>query len=214
MSHNSNAPIAPELLAKIRASLSGLQTHGAMLYESKGQTINRFQVDCLDLFTKSYPLETIQQKVAALFRHSRAERSFRAGLRFLQAGIATPRPILLSRTRAEHVLVTEFRPHKALLEFLVDGVELQPSVPSNILALLHQLSAIKYTHGDFHARNLLIDPEGTPHLIDLDAARGLAGKASILRDRDRLLRSIKPLPKYFDAFEKVLGTSGANLPKK
>lgn len=214
MSHHSITPIAPELLAEIEASLSDLQSNGSLLYESKGQTIHRFQVGDLDLVAKSYPLKTIQQKIAALFRHSRADRSFRTGLRFLNAGINTPRPILLSRTKDEHILVTEFCPHKELLKILVAGEELPPSVPSNILILLHQLAEIHFTHGDFHARNLLIDPEGTPHLIDLDGARGHAGPSRILRDRDRLLRSIKTDPKYFDAFEEVLGSPAADLPKK
>lgn len=134
MSHHSITPIAPEILAEIEAGFSDLQSDGSLLYKSKRQTIHRSQIGDLDLVAKSYPLKTIQQKIAALLRHSRADRSSRAGLRFLEAGIKTPRPILLSQIKDEHILVTEFCPHKDLLKILVVGEELPPSVPTNILA--------------------------------------------------------------------------------
>ena len=68
MSHHSITPIAPEILAEIEAGFSDLQSDGSLLYTSKGQTIHRSQIGDLDLVAKSYPLKTIQQKIAALLR--------------------------------------------------------------------------------------------------------------------------------------------------
>lgn len=214
MKLSPNILIDQKMKTKINDRISKVQTNSTPIYESNDQSIFQFRVDNLDLIAKFYRLRSLRQKFAAFFNQSRADRSYRAGLRLREAGIKTPRPILLTKKAGLQILVTESCPHKALLESLVDGVELQPSTPANILALLHQLRKHHFTHGDFHARNLLIDDEGKPHLIDLDGFRGHAAPSSTERDRDRFLRSIAPLEKPFKTFEKVLGTFGSSLPEK
>lgn len=212
MDLNSQKNISSAILAKIRKRLSELPNSESPIYESKDQSIFRFQVDHLDLIAKFYEMRSMRQKLAAFFKRSRADRSYRAGLYLLKAGINTPRPILLSKQGKSQVLVTEFCPHKALRESLVDGEDVPDSVPANVLSLLHQLKQNRLTHGDFHARNLLIAPDGTPHLIDLDGVRFHARPLSCRRDRDRFLVSIQPIPTYYSMFTAILGKSGDALP--
>ncbi len=205
--------LSSEQLAEVDSALLDLPTRGSLIYDSPDQAIHRFQVDQLDLIAKSYSLRTFRQKAAAFFKNSRADRSYRAGLRLRKAGINTPQPFLLRRHKSQHILVTEFCPHKALLEWLEGGEELPRSVPINILKLLHQLADLQCSHGDFHARNLLIDQEGIPHLIDLDGVQSNSSQSAIIRDRDRLLKSLKPLQNHYQDYLSVLGAPGSPLPE-
>jgi hypothetical protein len=113
-------------------------------------------------------------------------------------------------------LVTEYCGFPSLLQQIRMGCAVPPPVPHNVLKLLHQLASARCGHGDFHARNLLIGPEGTVLLIDLDGARfyraGTGAARQSLKDRDRLLRSLRPLPEHYARFASVLGAPGEPLP--
>jgi len=219
MSQQSHPSLAPEEVAEIRESLSDLSSRGSLIYETKGQTIHRFQAADRDLIAKSYQLNSLARKAAAVFKYSRAHRSYRAGTRFLDAGIKTPIPLLLETKGtfpSSATLVTEFCPFPALRESLVENAPVHPSSPEKILILLHQLLSTRCSHGDFHARNLLVDDEGNPHLIDLDGVKHHSDSAKLTRyicaDRDRFLRSLEPLPEYHQKFGSVLGDPGTSLP--
>ncbi len=220
MSPRPYHPPSAELLSEISGRLADLDTHGALIYSSKGQTIHRFQASGLDLIAKSYPLNSLSRKIAALFKSSRAQRSHRAGIRFWSAGIETPKPIglieegALLPTRA--TLISEYCPHPVLIESLSNDLPVDPQVPKRILTLLHQLEAASCSHGDFHARNILVDEAGLPHLIDLDGVRVHSRKSRLrhylLKDRDRFLRSIKPMPHHYEHYIESLGEPGSPLP--
>jgi len=219
MTHRLVSPTLSELnLAEIESALAA--GHGEVIYQEGDQTIRRFQAAGLDLVSKSYRHTSLKQKLATLFRYSRARRSFRAGQRLVCASIATPHPFLLIE-RGSHLpdsslLVTEFCGHPSLLDLVNSGSPIPPSVPPNILKLLHHLISIRCGHGDFHARNILIGPDGTAHLIDLDGMQYRHRTSEVtrhaLKDRDRLLRSLAPLPDHHARFAKVLGVPGEPLP--
>ena len=209
-----------EEIAQIREQLDDLPSLGAPIYETKDQSIYRFQINDRDLIAKCYQLRTLAQKTAALFKRSRAHRSLRAGLRFHEAGINTPRPLLLAAEGKfipdKAILVTDYCPFPALRNSLRDNQPVHPSTPGKILNLLHQLSQLNCSHGDFHARNLLVDDEGIPHLIDLDGVRGHSSSGSLSRyicqDRDRFLKSLEPLPEHYRDYSAVLGEPESSLP--
>ena len=204
----------------IRECLGKLSLRGTLIYDSKGQTIHRFQIKDLDLIAKSYSLETTSQKIAALLGYSRAKRAYRAALKLATVGVTTPKPYFLRHDGNpwpnKAILVTAFCPHANLLELLQSDQTLHPSTPGKILSLLHCFSRARMSHGDFHARNILVDQEGSPHLIDLDGARHHCLTAMtnrfVKKDRDRMLRSIRPLSDHYVTFCNILGASGTDLP--
>ena len=220
MSQKTHPSLASKEIAEIGERLDDLSTRGTLIYESKDQTIHRFQTSDRELIAKTYHQKSLRNKGAALVRNTRAHRSYRAGIRFSNAGIKTPKPLLLlekgSPFRHTISLVTEFCPHPALLDSINQGLPIHPSTPAKILTLIHQLASLKSSHGDFHARNLLIDDEGNPNLIDLDGVRShilpLVADKYILKDRNRFLRSLEPLPEQYLEFSKVLGESNSPLP--
>ena len=220
MSQKTHPSIAPEEIGEIQEALSDLKSQGSLIYETKGQAIHRFQTKNRDLIAKSYQLNTLAQKAAALFKRSRAHRSFRAGTLFLNADIKTPTPLLLlengNLTPTSVVLVTEYCPFPALRESIVREDPVHPSTPEKILRLLHQLSNTDCSHGDFHSRNLLVDEDGNPHLIDLDGVKHHTSSTNLSKyireDRDRFLRSLEPLPEHHQQYSIILGESGSPLP--
>ncbi|YCM46036.1 lipopolysaccharide kinase InaA family protein [Verrucomicrobiaceae bacterium 227] len=205
-------------LTEIESALAAAK--GEVIYQQGDQTITRFQAAGRDLVSKSYRLTSLKQKFVALFRYSRARRSFRAGQRLVSAGMATPHPFLLKESGGllpqQSLLVTEFCDHPSLLDLIKSGHPLPPALPVNILKVLHQLVAIRCGHGDFHARNILIAPNGAVHLIDLDGMQYRHRSSEVTRhsikDRDRLLRSLAPLPDQHACFAKILGAPGKPLP--
>lgn len=216
MTIKAHSSLSSQDLAEIRERLKDLSSHGSLIHETKDQSIYRFQAASRELIGKIYRLNSFAQKVAAAFNYSRAHRAYRAGTQFHDAGINTPIPLLLVDKSSEHILVTEFCPFPALLESIHKGEPIPPSTPEKILALLHQLSKTNCSHGDFHARNLLVDEEGSPNLIDLDGVRMHLTASGLTRyicnDRDRFLRSLEPLPEHHQKFSSVLGDPGTSLP--
>ena len=193
---------------------------GEEIYRNKEQSIIRFQAAGRDLISKTYLLQSAKQKLAALLGNSRARRSFRAARQLVSAGIPTPQPIFLKEEGSilphTSVLVTKFCDYSSLFDQIYSSSPIHTDTLKNILRILHQLRSVRCAHGDFHARNLLISPEGRIQLIDLDGMRFTRSPSRAnrlnLRDRDRLLRSVEPLPHYHSQFSKILGAHGEPLP--
>lgn len=123
-----------------------------------------------DYIAKVYYRKSVGQRIRSIIGLSRAERSWVFGRAFGILGIATARPLLLSRgSDGREVLVTE-RVDGLLLSHILEadgalGEEWQAA--KRELRRMHELGFI---HGDAKAQNYLMAVGGMA-VIDLDACR-------------------------------------------
>ena len=123
--------------------------------------------------------------------------SWREGHRLRFLGIATPQPLALIEERVGPLrrrafLVCEHCPGRNLLDLLSPDREPDDDVARAIVSLFSSLHALRISHGDLKATNLLFD-DGKVFVIDLDAVRQHRSQQSYAsdwrRDRARLLRN-------------------------
>ena len=105
----------------------------------------------------------------------RALSEFRA-LKALRAhGLPVPRPRGLRRDGGGWQVVMDWIPAAPALEALLAGRAPWPVPPGRVAArageLLAALQAAGARHPDLHAGNVLVDPRGRLHLVDLQGAR-------------------------------------------
>ena len=162
------------------------------------------------LVVKRYNLKNIWHAFGRSWRPSRAWHSWREGHRLRFYGIATPEPLALVEERfgplrRRAFLVNAFCPGRDLLEILSADAEPPAEIAAALLALFGTLHALRISHGDFKATNLLWH-DGQVVLIDLDAMtqhRSSRTHAQAWRrDRARFLRNWpagSPLVRWLDA---------------
>ena len=210
-----------DTIHRIEEALQVLSSQGDQLQDHQNQKITRFQVGSLDLVAKEYEITSTSRKIAAHLGYSRARRSFRAGLRLLQAGIKTPQPVLLiedgSPFFSKSIRVTEFAPGVTLDKSLASGETPPASLAADLDGILRKLLEIHFRHGDFHGLNLIVSPTGTASLIDLDSARRRFFKrritTNIQADRDRLIGSSAADPEFQKSLMEILGEPGTPFPR-
>ena len=149
------------------------------------------------LVVKRYNLKHWRHAMSRAWRPSRAWHSWRAAHRLAFYGIATPQPLALIEERlgplrGRAFLVTEHCPGRNLRDSLSPGDEPAPEQQAAILELFRTLCALRITHGDLKASNLLWH-DGRVVLIDLDAMVQHRLESAFVRDwrsdRLRLLRN-------------------------
>ncbi|MFT6864590.1 MAG: serine/threonine protein kinase [Akkermansiaceae bacterium] len=211
--------LSPEAAHAIEAALSTLSRSGTKIYDRKKQQVYRFQVGSLDLIAKTYEMSSPSRILAAHLGFSRARRSYRASVLLRKAGIQTPKSLMLIEQGrplySSSTLITEFCEGPSLQKLLQDRTPLPATLADDIADLLLGLKATKIRHGDFHALNLLISPDGRPILIDLDSARKRFSKKTVAQnireDRDRLLLSIDYDPDFQALLIEKVGAPGTPL---
>ena len=162
------------------------------------------------LVVKRYNLKNIWHAFGRSWRPSRAWHSWREGHRLRFYGIATPEPLALVEERfgplrRRAFLVNAFCPGRDLLEILSADAEPPVEIAAALLTLFGTLHALRISHGDLKATNLLWH-DGQVVLIDLDAMtqhRSSRTHAQAWqRDRARFLRNWpagSPLVRWLDA---------------
>lgn len=187
---------------EVRRRLAALPSGAEVIHDHRQQTLLRFQAAGLDLLAKRYVLRTLSDRLVARLGHSRAARSHRAALRLLAAGISTPRPYLhqvvggVLPTTA--VLVTDWQDGRRLPDHLRAHPDDQARLVEPVIAIAAALRAHGLSHGDLHAQNILVDPGGGLHVIDLDGSRSHLLPSRLRtrceRDRSRLVGSLREFP--------------------
>jgi len=214
-----SSDLTPETGESIRKALANLDQSGTKIYDRKQQQVYRFEAAGLDLVAKVYGIKSFSRVLAAALGFSRARRSFRASVTLRNAGLRTPKSLILIEEGpllfSSSVLVTEFCEGPSLRDLLDHGKHVPDSMAGDIHEMLHQMSTINFRHGDFHGINLLVSENGKPNLIDLDNARrrflGGAARRNIENDRDRLLSSFELYPEFRNTLIKQLGAPGTPL---
>jgi len=172
-------------------------------------TVAGVQLGDSRVVVKRYNLKHWRHALSRAWRPSRAWHSWREGHRLDFYGIATPRPLAvieerLGPLRGRAFLVSEHCPGASLLDVLDAGQVPDPALAAALLELFGQLHALRISHGDLKASNLLWDA-GRVVLIDLDAMRQHTSPAGFARawqrDRARFLRNWpagSPLREWLD----------------
>ncbi len=152
------------------------------------------------LVVKRYNYRDIGNLAKDSFRRSRARRAFLKAYHLELVGIPTPRPIAAGDWRAAGLPVRSYM----IMEEIRGAVELNQWSPAKgrVAAKVGQLVARLHTEGfrhrDLKDSNILLDPDGTPYLIDLEGLRymGTVPKVRVRFDLNRLARSIKLQPQF------------------
>lgn len=196
--------LTSEQTCLVREQLERLPEEAEVLLDRRGQTLYHFRTAGLELVSKHYRLERFATRLLALLGQSRAARSHRNGLRLLAAGVRTPRPYfhltvggILPRSA---VLVTAFQQGRQLPDYLGDHPESQPRLIEQLTTLTTTLQANRLSHGDYHAKNILVDGDEDLIIVDLDGVRSHSVtfrlRRRYLRDRQRMIGSLKDFPNF------------------
>lgn len=106
---------------------------------------------------------------------TRAFRELRLTATLFEQGLPVPRPVASCVTRYgltyEAALITvRIAGAKALAELLIND-SADEALLQRVGAMIHRFHQAGLDHVDLNARNILIDPNGAPWLIDLDRCR-------------------------------------------
>jgi hypothetical protein len=108
------------------------------------------------------------------FPLSRPCRAYRQARKLARCNIAVPRPLLLlthgrdAFTVTERLEATELYQKMRIPDWLCVHEDM---IAIKLRQLMHTMAKNRVTHGDLHARNILIDEAGCAWLIDLDGIR-------------------------------------------
>jgi len=184
--------LAP-LLAFPDAALLG----GVLLKDGGTCTVAKAEVGGRTLVIKRYNIKGLAHLLKRFWRPTRAWQSWRAGHRLRFLGLATPAPLVLIEERVGPLrrrgfLVNEFCSGPNLLQLLSPDREPEADVAHALVVLFGMLHALRISHGDLKASNLLWH-EGRVFVIDLDALiqhrSERAHARAWRRDRARFLRN-------------------------
>mgnify|MGYP001304199156 FL=1 len=188
---------AAERLAPLLEAPDAAMLRGRLLKDGKTCTVARVEQAGYALVVKRYNLKSLRHALERFWRPTRAWHSWREGHRLQHLGISTPTPLALIEERfgplrRRAFLINEFCPGVSLLHFLSPDREPEVDVAHALASLFHRLHALRISHGDLKASNLLWH-DGRVSMIDLDALvqhRSATGYARAWRrDRERLLRN-------------------------
>jgi serine/threonine protein kinase len=146
-------------------------------------------------------------RVRDFFRHSRVQRALKIGTLLRQAGIRTPSlyaagDLRYFRWPRKGYLLMDYVEHARTLS---EVLTVTPRLPRRIvLALAHLLGDLHnrgFSHRDLKLTNVLIDPAGNLHLIDLDGVRPYRKlpMERALRDLARMGQELMPTWKRFQS---------------
>ena len=184
-------------LAPLLVSPDDTIARGTLLKDGRTCTVAQVELAGSALIVKRYNLKNLLHFFARCWRPSRAWHSWREGHRLRFLGISTPEPLALVEERVgllrrRAFLVCEYCPGRSLLDLLSPDQEPAGEVARAIVSLFSTLYALRISHGDLKATNLLFH-DGKVVVIDLDAVRQHRSQSTYAqawrRDRARLLRN-------------------------
>ena len=167
----------------------GFLEQGRILKAGRSSTVGAASGFVLKRHNFKKPLNLVKD----LFRPSRAMRALRLAHHLELVGIATASPVAAGELRRAGVVLRSY----FLMHELKGAVPLEASTRSQgglvaaVARLVGRLHDEGFTHRDLKVSNLMVDPDGKVHLIDLEGLRfvGEISSARAHADLGRLQRS-------------------------
>ena len=156
-------------LTALLADPDGALATGQRLFKSgpnRQSTVGAFDGFVLKRFNQKNRWNYLKD----LFRPSRAIRAYRNAYHLELLGITTPRPVAAAERRCCRVLLNSY----LVTEEIAGATDLRTAEKLDIEtarragALIGQLHAAGFTHGDLKAANIVWDMAGKVYLLDLD----------------------------------------------
>jgi tRNA A-37 threonylcarbamoyl transferase component Bud32 len=172
-------------------------TRGQLLKDGGTCTVARIASNNRQVVIKRYNIKHWRHALSRAWRPSRAWHSWREAHRLAFHGIATPQPLAMIEERfgplrGRAFLVTAHCAGQSLLHSLDPNNEPDPVQGMAIRRLFKALCALRITHGDLKASNLLWQDDEI-FLIDLDAMVQHRAQSTFAatwrRDRARFVRN-------------------------
>lgn len=193
--------MTPELENIIRAPDETL-SHGEMLKAGNTCTVWATRAGSGELVIKRYNIKNPGHRFGRMFRETRAARTWRNSHRLLFHGVNCPRPVALVEERPWGL-----RGRAWAISERVSGVDIgqyldqagqveRDAVFNDVAALLKRLAALRVSHGDMKATNLIWDEHGRLCILDLDSMCWHRRCASFQRrQRKDIARLLKNWPR-------------------
>lgn len=156
-----------------------------------------------DVFFKRYNCLGVGYRIKNIFRASRALKSWRAGWKFLELGVPTPKPLACLEERRyrllgrSYVLFEQIDNSTSLLDAWADfDGEQRRNLLQSLGSEIGRMHRLGLVHGDLNWRNILVRQAvaGTEvFLVDLDGSRfvGKVSQVAARRDMDHFFRDLQ-----------------------
>lgn len=173
---------------------------GQLIKKGNSSTVVAFVVDGRTLIIKRYNIKNFLHALSRAYRPTRAYRSWYNANKLCFYGIPTPKPIAFLEYRRGFIrgkayFISEFQAGDTCYDYFtntkIDQTK-KTGLALKVAQLLNQLKALKISHGDLKASNILLYRE-KPNLIDLDGMKeyplNCLFKKSWNNDRKRFLKN-------------------------
>jgi tRNA A-37 threonylcarbamoyl transferase component Bud32 len=186
----------------------------AWLKDGNTCTVWKAVVNGVPLVVKRYNIKSFSHGVSRALRRTRASVSWENAHRLTISGIKTPRPVALVEVKKgpiqrEAYFITEFQPGVSCREYFSaenQGGGGQEAMAAKVVLLLQRFFALKLSHGDLKASNLMIGDDDAV-MIDLDAMKLHSSQSEFekakAKDITRLLKNWSGQSEVLAWFEKV-----------
>jgi len=205
--------IHPDLPAEVanhfRASHRGLFGEATLLSSSRDQVTKSFSYESDHYIIKEYCEKGSRRWLHVLLGRTRALNSFRRARQLAAAQIGTPRHLFvashLGLFQASSFLIMEKSPGEQLFAMIFDQPKrpISRTVLENVATLTKRMHQTGLTHGDLHSRNLLVLPDESVEIIDLDGMDRRTRRQK--KDRLRLIHSFRGRPGLRRRLARLLG---------
>lgn len=180
---------------------------GTLLKPGSRSTVTRVEFENRSYVFKQYKALSLHRRLRYALTRSRAQQSWENGQTLADLGIPVVRPIAFFEESSWGI------PRRSLLimPFLkgtpLDQYSGLQEIEPTLRKIFRTMAKHRITHGDLKANNILVDDEGRPHFIDIDASKIHNREASYLKarkkDQERFLRNWQNHPEGKDAFGKI-----------
>ncbi|MDB4623905.1 lipopolysaccharide kinase InaA family protein [Akkermansiaceae bacterium] len=191
--------LSPDLARLFREEHRSLFKQAEFISQNKERTIRQFESGGNFYIVKRYGEKKLRRTLQSLLGMSQAVNSFKSSQKLSTLGIRTPRHIFLASHLGfklrESFLIMEKSHGRSFHGMIVNdsNKEIPDTIIRNIAQMISRLHCAGYAHGDLHSGNILVDPDQTIELIDLDGIT--TRKRSRKKDLSRLLHALRNRPK-------------------
>jgi tRNA A-37 threonylcarbamoyl transferase component Bud32 len=203
--------LPPDLADHFREHHARLFDEAVPLSTSRDQVTRSFSYEGSDYIIKRYSEKGPRRWLQAFFGRTRALNAFRRARELAAAEIKTPGHLFVARHlgffQADSFLIMEKSPGEQLFAMIFDRPKRPISNPilHNVATLTKQMHQAGLTHGDLHSRNLLVLPDHSVEIIDLDGMDHRRSRQK--KDRLRLIHSFRGRPGLRRRLARLLTTS-------